>query len=163
MSKISQIIVKISEQRLYGNNAAGQKICEYPVSTSKFGPGSENGSFKTPLGKHIIIEKIGGDCEIFEVFVGRKPIGQFSDLVKQNYPLADDVITSRILRLRGQQPGLNQGEGIDSYQRYIYIHGTSDEQSIGKAASHGCIRLRNKDIIELYDIIVDDCLLEIFE
>ncbi len=163
MSKISHIIININEQQLYGKNIADQIICQYPISTSKFGVGSEDGSFKTPLGKHAIVEKIGGDCEMFEVFVGRKPIGQLHDLIEQNYPLPDDVITSRILRMRGLQAGLNLGEGIDSYQRYIYLHGTSDEKNIGFAASHGCVRLRNKDIMELYGFIEEGCLVEILE
>jgi len=124
---------------------------EYPVSTSAYGIGNRDGSFKTPLGHHRICEKIGDAMPADEVFIARRPQGQLAELKQSDEPLPEDIITARILRLQGQEPGINQGEGIDSYQRYIYIHGTADEQRISQPVSHGCVRMLNKDIIELFD------------
>ncbi|MDH5392064.1 MAG: L,D-transpeptidase [Gammaproteobacteria bacterium] len=144
------IKVNISKQQLRLYDRHNQLIAEYPVSTSKYGIGNQQGSFKTPLGHHQICEKIGDDEAMDEVFIGRKPQGRLSVLKQQSIDLPEDIITARILRLRGQQPGLNQGEGIDSFERYIYIHGTADEINISKPVSHGCIRMRNEDIVKLY-------------
>jgi len=162
MPKISYIIVNIDQQRLYCIDHNEKKISDYPVSTSNFGTGNQNGSFKTPLGMHSIVQKIGGGCAINEVFIGRQPIGVLGDLLAKNEKLPDDIITSRILWLQGQEPGLNKGKNnqdeiIDSYQRYIYIHGTSEEDKIGQPASHGCVRMLNKDIIELFDLVNEGC------
>jgi len=162
MPKISYIIVNIDQQRLYCIDHNEKKISDYPVSTSHFGTGNQNGSFKTPLGMHRIVQKIGGGCAINEVFIGRQPTGVLEDLLAKNEKLPEDIITSRILWLQGQEPGLNKGKNnqdeiIDSYQRYIYIHGTSEEDKIGQPASHGCVRMRNRDIIELFDLVNEGC------
>jgi len=158
---MNKIIVNIGEQRLYLMSPSSHPITDYPVSTSMYGVGNENGSYKTPLGKHGIAEKIGTGCAMTEVFVGRQPIGQFDVLQAGGHALPEDVIMCRILRLKGLEPGLNQGEAIDSYLRYIYIHGTSEENKIGQPASHGCVRLRNKDMIELFDRVDEGCQVNI--
>ncbi len=163
MSKVSYIVVNIGKQRLYCMDDNENIVAEYPVSTSRFGVGSENGSFRTPLGLHSIAEKIGNECPENEVFIGRQPQGILQQLIADGRELPEDIITSRILRLAGCEPGINQGEGIDSYQRYIYIHGTSEEDKIGQAASHGCIRMNNRDVIELFDNVVVDCRVNIQE
>jgi len=144
-----------------------KKICDYPVSTSRYGVGNLNGSFKTPLGNHSIAQKIGKGCAINEVFVGRESIGVLDELLAAKQVLPDDIISSRILWLQGEDIGLNKGENdkgensrgemIDSYQRYIYIHGTAEENKIGQPASHGCVRMCNKDIIELFDLVDEGC------
>jgi len=157
MSKASHIIVNIARQQLYCLDNQDNLLSEYPVSTSSFGTGNQNGSFKTPLGEHSIAQKIGDGCAINEVFIGRQAQGVLDDLRAANIDLPDDIITSRILWLKGQQPGVNQGKDIDSYQRYIYIHGTPDEEKIGTPASHGCVRMRNKDVIELFDLVGEGC------
>lgn len=157
MSDLSHIIVNINKQRLYCIDQQDSIITEYPVSTSIFGIGNQNGSFKTPLGEHTIAQKIGDGCAINEVFIGRQPLGVLQDLIAAEKELPQDIITSRILRLQGEEPGLNKGEGIDSYLRYIYIHGTSEEEKIGKPASHGCVRMCNKDVIELFDLVDEGC------
>ena len=137
----------------------------YSVSTSKFGLGNLNDSFKTPIGLHTIVEKIGNDMPIFTIFKGRKPVGNnmtLNDLYDDkkthddHFKNHEDVITSRILRLKGLEPNVNLGGNVDSYNRYIYIHGTAHEDQIGKKASHGCIRMRNKDIIELFSMCTID-------
>ena len=163
MSEVSRIVVNISRQRLYCIGDDDIILNEYPVSTSRFGVGNQSGSFKTPSGVHSIAQKIGGGCTINEVFVGRQPMGLLNELKRANKTLPDDIISSRILWLRGVQPGINQGDGIDSYQRYIYIHGTAEEDKIGFPASHGCVRMRNKDVIELFDLVDEGYKVDIQE
>lgn len=116
----------------------------YPVSTSKFGPGFEEGSFKTPLGNFRICEKFGEGLPAHTSFRGREPVGQWDPAI----PCQDDLILARILRLDGLDP-----ENGNSYQRFIYIHGTNHEDLIGTPASQGCVRMRNEDIIELFELL----------
>lgn len=163
MANSISLLVRISEQKLYVLDELEEVVQCYPVSTSKFGAGNQDGSYQTPLGKHCIKQKIGDDEKINEVFIGRKPLGELEQLRAQEADLPDDIITSRIMWLQGLQPGLNQGENIDSYQRYIYIHGTSDEDKIGLAASHGCIRMLNNDVIDLFDQVDEGCEVLIVE
>jgi len=162
MSGIDYILINIEQQCLYCMDKNDKSLYDYPVSTSKFGSGNQNGSFKTPLGWHSIAQKIGDGCAINEVFVGRQTIGILKDLQSTQHKLPNDIISSRILWLQGEELGLNKdknknGEMIDSYQRYIYIHGTAEENKIGQPASHGCVRMRNKDIIELFNLIDEGC------
>lgn len=145
------IKVNISQQLLTLHDNDNTVVAQYPVSTSKYGIGNTSGSYKTPLGQHQICEKIGGGLEQDQVFIGREPKGRLVDLKSQGIELPEDIITARILRLQGMEEGLNQGDGIDSFERYIYIHGTADEKNISKPVSHGCIRMRNLDVISLYD------------
>ncbi|MGD2160934.1 MAG: L,D-transpeptidase [Gammaproteobacteria bacterium] len=147
------IYIKVSEQKLYLLDEAGEARREYPVSTSKYGVGNENGSEKTPLGLHRIRRKIGGSLPINMVLVGREPKGLLEDCVNQGIELPEDVITSRILWLEGMEPGKNQGGYVDTFNRYIYIHGTSEEDRIGTPASIGCIRMHNRDVIDLYRLV----------
>ncbi len=144
------ITVKISEQ-LLRLSEDDELLAEFPVSTSAYGIGNSDGSFQTPTGHHRICEKIGESMAEDEVFIGRQPQGRLTELKNKGVDLPSDIITARILRLQGQEPGVNKGQGIDSYQRYIYIHGTADEARIAQPVSHGCVRMRNKDIIELFD------------
>lgn len=148
-------MIKISIQNqilsLYDDN--GHLLKQYPVSTSKYGIGNRQGSYQTPLGRHRVCEKIGTDSPLDEVFIGREPKGLLSELQKQGAELPEDIITARILRLTGLEPELNQGGDVDSFHRYIYIHGTADEKNISTPASHGCIRMKNQDIAELYELI----------
>ncbi len=147
-----KILVDISEQRLYLKNGE-QILASYPISTSKYGEGSKENSFKTPLGNHIIKEKIGENAPINTIFISR--INTKNVAVIENKPknTANDYVTSRIMWLEGEENGINKGPGIDSYERYIYIHGTHEEGLIGVKASHGCIRMFNVDVIDLYDRI----------
>ena len=147
------IRINVGEQKLYLLNEQGDTEREYPVSTSKYGVGNENGSEKTPLGLHRIKDKIGGSMPINMVMVGREPVGLLDDCINEGIELPDDVITSRIMWLVGMEPGRNQGGYVDTYNRYIYIHGTSEENKIGIPASIGCIRMLNEDVIELYRLV----------
>ena len=150
---MNSIRINVGQQKLYLLNEAGETVSEYPVSTSKYGTGSESGSEKTPLGLHRIKNKIGGAMPMNMVLVGREPKGMLEDCIRDGIELPEDVITSRIMWLEGMEPGRNQGGHVDTYNRYIYIHGTSDEDRIGTPASIGCIRMLNKDVVELYRLV----------
>jgi lipoprotein-anchoring transpeptidase ErfK/SrfK len=123
-----------------------------PVSTSRFGLGFENGSRKTPTGKFRVYQKIGGEMPEGTVFKGRKPVTAPVDWLAE-----PDLITSRILWL----DGLDEANA-ETKDRYIYIHGTNQEQTIGQAASSGCIRMRNVDVIRLFELVEAGTLVEIF-
>jgi hypothetical protein len=135
----------------------GKFIKTLPCSTSRFGIGQIEGSNKTPLGLHRIAEKIGAGAPAGTVFKARKIVGHVSQP-----EWADAKITTRIMWLEGLEPGLNQGGNVDSHARYIYIHGTADQSSIGKPASCGCIHLTDADIIPLFDLLPSGTLVWIF-
>jgi len=140
--------IKISSQIL--QVYLGDKIkSKYKISTSKYGAGNKAGSNKTPLGLHRIVSKIGRNACIGTIFKRRRNTGKIVRF--SNY--SSDLITTRILRLEGLEKSVNKGKGIDSFRRCIYIHGTPEEKLIGKPASHGCIRMKNRDIIHLFEII----------
>lgn len=132
---------------------SGQMVAQYPVSTSRYGIGSASGSLKTPLGLHFVRHKIGAGSPSGTVFRGRVDAGFLVDSVQEPISTSEDFVTTRILWLSGLEPGLNLGEGIDSHQRYIYIHGTHEEGLIGQPASHGCIRMKNGDVIHLFELM----------
>ena len=115
----------------------------YPVSTSKFGLGFEEGSFRTPTGRFRIVEKIGAGAPSGMIFKSRLPIGEIAPQGGD-----EDLVLTRILWLEGLDP-----ENANTHERYIYIHGTNQEHLVGTPASHGCIRLRNDDMIDLFDRI----------
>ena len=122
----------------------GRKVIRrYPISTSRFGLGSEEGSHKTPLGKFRISDKIGHGAPAGTVFAGRIPLQPDDPL-----PPTEDLVLSRILWLDGVEP-----HNANTRQRFIYIHGTRHEDKIGNPDSHGCIRMRNADVIELFDLV----------
>lgn len=146
------INVDISQQRMYLFNQ-NKLVKSYPVSTSSFGEGQIENSFKTPLGKHVISELYGTNVDKNEIFVNRVLINRKATIIDNSIDTDNDFITSRIMWLKGLEDGKNLGGNVDSYSRYIYIHGTQEEGLIGKKASHGCIRLFNHDVIELYEII----------
>ncbi len=129
------------------------EVTGYPVSTSRHGTGQQQGSLQTPLGIHCVAEKIGAGAAPGSIFRGRENSGEIcqiqTDVDAESSEV--DLITSRILWLQGLQPGYNRGGDVDSYQRYIYIHGTADEARIGQVASIGCIRMKNSDVIALFD------------
>lgn len=125
---------------------------QFTISTSKNPPSCRETSFGTPTGLHRIADKIGAEEKEGMVFKGRIPTGKhFCEY--QGEEAEGNLITSRILRLRGQEEGHNAGPGCDSYDRYIYIHGTNHENRIGQPFSGGCIEMRNADVIELFDLI----------
>ncbi len=133
----------------------------YPVSTSLNGLGNQDGSYQTPTGAHRICEKYGENSPIGTIFRARKDTDRIAHIYTDNTDSPEDYVTTRILRLEGMEPGVNKGKGIDSYHRFIYIHGTPEEGLIGTPASHGCIRMKNADVIALFDAIPIGTLVEI--
>lgn len=150
---VNSIKINVSKQLLSLFDESGNLLRQYPVSTSKYGAGNVNGSEKTPLGLHRIKDKLGGAMPVNEVFVGRVPQGNLDECHSRGIDLPDDVIMSRIMWLEGMEPGRNKGGYVDTYQRYIYIHGTNHEDDIGTPASIGCIRMRNQDVVDLYRLV----------
>lgn len=148
----AHIEVDISEQRLYliENNLIK---ASYPISTSKYGEGSIQNSFKTPLGEHSIKEMIGEEAEINTIFTSRINTKRSATIIDQYEDTDNDYVTSRIMWLDGEEEGFNKGGNVDSFRRYIYIHGTHEEGLIGTKASHGCIRMFNYDVIELFKLV----------
>jgi len=155
-------LVKISEQKIY--LFVGQQLeKQYSVSTSRYGVGQEQDSNKTPIGIHCVAEKIGADAQCGEIFLARQRTHQQACIEEKEISNEEDCITTRILWLSGLEAGINQGANVDSYSRYIYIHGTHEEGLIGKPASIGCIRMKNQDVIELFDYLSESSLVIISE
>ena len=143
------LFVSIDNQKMY--HFKKQKIIStYVISSSKYGVGNQSGSNKTPNGLHFIKNKIGDSTPINGKMIGRKFTGEIAKIFSDKTISDTDDITTRILWLSGLEEGLNKGENIDSFKRYIYIHGTSEEGRLGIPSSHGCIRMKNKDVIDLY-------------
>ena len=148
--KINEILfVSVTNQKMYHikNNII---MNEYIISTSEFGIGNKAGSNKTPLGMHKIKSKHGDRTPIYGRMIGRVFSGKISNIYTDKKKSNTDDITSRIFWLEGLEEGLNKGKNVDSFKRYIYIHGTSEEGRLGSPASHGCIRMKNKAVIDLY-------------
>ncbi len=142
-SDTRRIEVSVTEQRLRLLEGE-EEVASFPVSTSKFGLGTEEGSNHTPLGRFLIQQKIGEGAEPGTIFKSREVVGQW----KPGDIVDEDLVLSRILWLHGLEP-----ENANTRERYIYIHGTNEEEKIGQAASHGCIRMRNADVIALYEMV----------
>ncbi len=130
-----------------------QLIREYPVSTARNGLGERNGSFCTPRGRHRIAEKIGEGRPMFAVFKARVATGEiWSPPLSASEPGRDWMLT-RILWLEGLEEGKNKGGSVDTHARYIYIHGTDEEHLLGVPVSHGCIRMKNADVVDLFNLV----------
>lgn len=132
----------------------GHPVRSYPVSTAVNGAGECEGSGCTPRGWHEIRARIGAGCAPGTVFVGRRPTGEiYSAALAREHPGRDWILT-RILWLRGLEPGRNRHGAVDTMRRYIYLHGCPDSAPMGIPDSHGCVRMRNADIVELFDCVV---------
>ena len=151
-SKEVSIRIVISDQKLYLLENK-RVVKEYDVSSSKYGTGNKAGSNKTPVGMHKVVSKFGKKAKPNTIFKSRRNTGRIAEINYDTEKSSGDFITSRILWLSGLEEGVNKGRDIDSYLRHIYIHGTPDEGLIGNPASHGCIRMRNSDVIELFDLV----------
>jgi len=148
-----RIEIDLSAQSLVLYDEAGEVLKRYAVSSAKNGPGERNGSFCTPRGRHIVRAKIGAGQPENTVFVRRRPTGErWSPELHAQNPGRDWMLT-RILWLSGCEPGRNRLGDVDTMRRYIYIHGSPDSAEMGKPGSIGCIRMRNSDIIELFDLV----------
>ena len=131
----------------------GYEVKKYIISTSAYGTGSGKGSNKTPLGLHKINERIGDGEPEGRRFMSRNPVGQIVPAGQRRQEKGDDMVLSRVLWLSGLEDGKNKGGDVDSHSRCIYIHGTDQEQLLGKPSSHGCIRMSNPDVIDLFRLI----------
>ena len=156
-----KIAVHIPTQTLELRDDAGELLRRYSVSTAANGAGELSGSFCTPRGRHVVRAKIGAGQPANAVFVARRPTGEVytSDLGAQ-FPQRDWILT-RILWLSGCEPGYNRLGVCDTMRRYIYIHGTPDTEPMGIPGSHGCIRMRNDELIELFDLVPAGTAVEI--
>lgn len=148
----SEIVISLGRQLLHWS-VQGAAPRQYAVSTAKNGPGEQQGSGCTPRGLHVIRAKIGAGCAEGTVFVGRRATGEiYSEALAQAHPHRDWILT-RILWLCGREPGKNRFGPVDTMRRYIYIHGCPDNAPMGVPLSHGCVRMRNRDIVELFDLV----------
>lgn len=129
----------------------GELVRSYAISTSRRPPSNVRNSLGTPRGLHEIAERIGAGQPPGMVFKARVPTGRHFHEVLQSEPDRDNLITSRILWLRGLEPGVNRGGEVDTYERYVYIHGTNHDDRIGEPLSSGCVLMRNLDIVEIYE------------
>jgi L,D-transpeptidase YbiS len=151
---LSRIEISIANQTLRLLNEAGREVQRYSVSTARNGAGELNGSNCTPRGSHIVRAKIGAGEPLNSVFVGRRPTGEiWTPELAAIHPGRDWMLT-RLLWLSGCEPGFNRLGQVDTMRRYIYIHGTPDTAAVGEPGSIGCIRMRNSDIVELFDEVV---------
>jgi lipoprotein-anchoring transpeptidase ErfK/SrfK len=147
MKKSAQTTIHISARTQQLTLKRGRKkLRAFPISTSRFGLGAEEGSMKTPTGRFRIAEKIGDGMPVGTVFKSRRPVRATRKLLRE-----EDLIMTRILWLDGLDP-----ENANTHGRFIYIHGTNHEESIGEPASHGCIRMRNADLVELFELVKTD-------
>lgn len=156
-----RIVVEIAAQRLTLYQGT-EPVRSYPCSTSRYGAGCQEGSNRTPIGFHEVVEKYGDSVPLGGVFVSRVYTGEIVPPCLEKIPSGQDRITTRHPPLARDATGVNQGGEVDSYRRYIYIHGTPEEGLIGTPASHGCIRMTNADVADLYERVPTGTLVEIF-
>ena len=152
MKKSGQLKIQISVRKQCLTLRSGRKkVAAYPISTSRYGLGSKEGSFKTPTGKFRIADKIGDGAPAGTVFKSRRPVKATKKMLRE-----DDLVMTRILWLDGLEP-----RNANTHERYVYIHGTNHEDAIGKPSSHGCVRMRNADVIELFERVEEGTPVEI--
>ena len=155
------LTVHIASQQMILHEDNGQRRT-YSVSTASKGTGQREGSWQTPLGRHVIKEKIGADREINSVFVSRSFTGEiYCAQLCARFPERKDWILTRILWLSGLEPGFNLNGDVDTASRYIYIHGSPDTAVMGQPGSRGCIRMRNADIVDLFDRVDEGTIVTI--
>lgn len=144
-------VVDVGRQSLY-LLADGRLLKSYAVSTAARGIGHREGSLQTPVGVFRVAEKFGAGAPVGMVFKGRRATGEIAAILADPQAAAEsDLVTTRILWLDGLQPGFNHGGDVDTYSRYIYIHGTPEEWRLGTPASHGCVRMRNVEVVDLFE------------
>jgi L,D-transpeptidase YbiS len=149
-SPAAKIEISVRKQRLTLRSGR-KKIAEYPISTSRFGLGSKAGSFKTPTGRFRVAEKIGDGMPIGTIFKSRRPVKPTKKLLQD-----EDLVMTRILWLDGLER-----RNATTHSRYVYIHGTNHEESLGTPSSHGCVRMNNGDVAELFELVTVDTPVEI--
>ena len=157
-----EVHIDVAQQRLH-LVVDGATECSYAISTALKGVGERNGSGCTPRGQHRVRAKVGAGCAPGTVFVGRRATGEvYSPELAAAHP-GRDWILSRILWLTGCEPGVNRGGAVDTLRRYIYLHGCPDGAPMGVPASHGCVRMANADVMDLFDRVAVGTLVRIEE
>ena len=155
--------ISVARQAMSVFDDQGKLVRKYPVSTASAGVGEVSGSYQTPRGRHIVRAKIGDGQPENTVFVRRRPTGEiWTPELGEAFPERDWILT-RILWLSGCEPGSNRLGCVDTMRRYIYIHGSPDSVEMGLPGSHGCVRMRNADIVELFDLVPNYAEVEITE
>ena len=146
----TMLVVSLKEQCMYllhGDSV----VKEYRISGAALGAGNKSGSNQTPIGLHRVKERYGDTVPLGGIMKSRVFTGEIATIYTDSTDVDDDYVTTRVMWLEGLQPGINRGGNVDSYNRYIYIHGTPEEGLIGQPASHGCIRMYNREVAELYE------------
>ena len=157
-----KISISIAEQRL-AFVRDGNLLMDTRIATATNGPGEQNGSECTPRGRHYIRAMIGDGCPENTVFTGRRPSGEiYSPALRQQYPDRDWILT-RIMWLCGKEPGKNRLGNVDTMRRYVYIHGCPDQDEMGVPSSHGCIKMRNAEVIQLFGLASAGTQVHIYE
>ena len=157
----NRLRVSISRQEMVATHDSAIAEERFRISTAKNGVGQESGSECTPLGSHRIRAKIGANAPTGSVFVGRRLTGEvYTEVLAEQHPGRDWILT-RIMWLCGNETGLNRLGSVDTQRRYIYIHGCPDSHELGKPSSHGCIKMYNKDIERLFDLVEIGCHVDI--
>lgn len=147
------IRISLPQQTLELHDERGTLLRRYLVSTARNGAGEQNGSFRTPRGRHIVRAKVGAGETANTVFVRRRPTGEmWTPQLAEQFPDRDWILT-RILWLSGKEPGRNRLGEVDTMRRYIYLHGSPDTVAMGTPGSIGCVRMRNRDVVELFDLV----------
>jgi len=147
------IVVDVSAQRLVLTDTQASVLMDVAIATASKGTGQQFGSEQTPLGRHIVRAKIGAGCSENTVFVARRPTGEiFNEAMRDEFPDRDWILT-RIMWLSGLEPGFNRLGDVDTMRRYVYIHGAPDSDPMGVPSSHGCVKMRNSDIVKLFDLV----------
>ncbi len=162
MQRLERLHISLADQQLYGI-AGGRLVRRYGVSTALNGPGERKGSGCTPRGLHQVRARIGEGLPCGAVLQGRRWTGEiWSSALHRQYPERDWIL-SRILWLSGCEPGRNRMGDVDTFRRYIYLHGTPDLEPMGIPLSHGCIRMRNAELLELFPLVPVHCPVSIEE
>lgn len=146
-----RIEISVAAQTLQLLDDAGQLLRQYTISSAAKGVGEQMGSYQTPRGRHRIRARIGDGLPLGAVLRGRRPTGEICTPELMAAQSDRDWILTRILWLCGEEPGKNRGGQVDTMRRYVYIHGTPDSAVLGVPGSHGCIRMRNTDMVDLFD------------
>lgn len=163
MTRMMKIRVSIAQQMLALFGDDGRLLRQYPVSTAALGAGERQGSYQTPRGRHIVRAKIGAGTPVGAVFKARRWTGEICTPETYAAEPERDWILTRILWLSGLEVGHNRLGQVDTMRRYIYLHGTPDQEAVGRPGSHGCVRMRNSDIMELFELVPCGTEVEIVE
>ena len=156
------LYISLVNQRMY-HYKDGSIIRDFIISGAAKGAGNQSGSNQTPTGLHNICQKIGDDVPLGGILKSKVYTGKVATIYTDSTDVEDDHVTTRIMSLCGEEPGINKGGNVDSFNRYVYIHGTPEEGLLGQPASHGCIRMVNQEVIELYESVEEGTLVLILD